>query len=1228
VKYAGLDINNSTRDQITVGGTLTASGVTELKFTPPASGLISGTYTLITAANPVSAVAGNFSIAGLTSGPRPQTFSIAVNGNLVQLVVVGSPGILTWVGDGTANLWNIATTSNWWNTLNLVKDVFYAGDAVTFDGTGSNTPAINLVTSLSPSAVTVSGSANYTFSGVGEIAGATALTKSGSGTLTLNTLNTYSGATVVSDGTLTVNGEISGGGDFTLNGGALVLGSSGAIGGSGTISFGGGTLQFSAANTTDYSSRFGTTAGQAYKLDTAGQDLTLASSLTIASPGGTLTKIGSGNLTLSVANTNILVTVNGGSVVCGDGRATGAAGAGAAGTTIQEGSVDINGQGNYTAAGGLNAYLFTTTVTFGQKAGASTELKDTTGAVPPHGGFSSFVSSTPSIVYDGANNPGAAVISAPWYGSGTQNASTRQVQVGVSANAAIGLEITGVMGQTAATDGRSTTIEKTGAGVLKISNTNFFPGLKISAGKLIVGHVNALGAVRTLANTVTVTNGTLDLNGFSPTISDLEDGGQTAGLVLNSGGSTSTLTVNHDTIASTFGGTLANGSGTLALVKAGANTVTLPGVNTYTGGTTVSSGTLLVNGSIVGGVTVQSGATLGGFGTISGVVTADVGGTVAPGSSIGTLTLGSSPVLNGTVRMEVNRNGGTPLADQIVVTGNPIAYNGTLVIANTGLPLQAGDTFTLFNASGYSGGFTLVSQTPGQVVTWNTSNLTLNGSISVAAVDPPMDLPPFVPVFTSGVDGYSCYRIPAMVTTTNGTVIAMADGRISSCDDIPNPIDLVVKRSFDNGNTWGLMQVVTDYGSNTNDTDDYPYYGLTGISRVSSGDAALLVDRTNGRLWTLYDNSGVLIGERKIKLEMKYSDDDGATWSSRIDVEALNPGLRPAEAFFLTGPGNGIQLSTGPAAGRLIFGTYTPGYSTIIYSDDHGVTWSLGGNAGGGGGEIQVAETPDGGLIASMRDSGFPSSGVRTFSRSADGGITWSAPYNNTIDPPSIPDPAVQASIYRFTTTNDSNVSRLVHANPADASSRSNMTLRISYDEGVTWPVSNQVYAAGSAYSSVTKLPTGEIGLLFEKDPDSGLQYTRRSVSQITGGADSLPAYDVWKAGQFSPAQLMNPAISGPDADPDGDGYTNYQEFAAGTGPLNALSNLKLNITRTPTNALLNFDGISNKSYTVQYRAALNTGSWQPLTNVATLVTNSAVAIPVPATNAARFYRLTTPQLP
>ncbi len=668
-----LDINNTpANDTVTVGGTLTASGVTTLQFVPPGSGLNAGTYTLFTAANPVSATSANFSIAGLTAGPRPQTFSIAVSGNTVQLVVVGSPGNLTWVGDGTANVWNTGTTSNWFNNLTSLKDVFYANDIVTFDDTGSNTPAINLTGTLLPSAVNVTATKNYTFGGSGQMGGAGTLTVSGSGTLSINNSNSFTGGVTLTAGVLAITNEFALGNptnaapaNVTLNGGALMVTNSLTLGANTnrgiTLGGSGGTLNVSNAATT----------------------LTVAS--IVAGTGNALTKTGNGTLVLSNANTHSLTVVNGGSVICGSGKATGTGSSWAAGATIQSGFLDINGQSNYKPSDGVSNYLFFTAVTFGQVNAATTELKDTTAS---HAGFIIYNGTSPyaGIVYDGANDPGKATISAPWYGTGTSFATTRQVQVGTSANAPVGLEFTGTISQRTSIDGQNTTLEKTGDGVLKISNTNYFPGLKISGGKLIAGHVNALGSVRAIANTVTVTGSgsTLDLNGFSPTISDLEDGGTSDGTVLNNGGSASTLTVTHGTVVSSFSGTLANGSSTLALTKAGANTVTLSGADTYTGATIVSNGTLVVSGSLSAGsaVTVFSNAT---FRVDGGTVNRPVAI-----NNAGTLSVNNNAVVNSTVIISDGGNVSVPGAG--TVTNLTFANTGAMNfnVANGGILTVAG----------------------------------------------------------------------------------------------------------------------------------------------------------------------------------------------------------------------------------------------------------------------------------------------------------------------------------------------------------------------------------------------------------------------------------------------------------------------------------------------------------------------------------------------------------
>jgi autotransporter-associated beta strand protein len=188
------------------------------------------------------------------------------------------------------------------------------------------------------------------------------------------------------------------------------------------------------------------------------------------------------------------------------------------------------------------------------------------------------------------------------------------------------------------------------------------------------------------------------------------------------------------------------------LTKNGAGILTLSGTNTYTGATTINAGTVALGsaGSIAssrsiaiaggalfdvsavgGGFTLGAAKTLSGSGTVNGTITNQ--GTIAPGASgtIGTLTLNNSPVLKGALLMKVNRNNGTPLNDQIRLPAGVMTYGGTLTVNNLGTPLTGGDSFTIFSATSYNGGFaTLNLPALGAGLAWNTNALA-NGVLSV-----------------------------------------------------------------------------------------------------------------------------------------------------------------------------------------------------------------------------------------------------------------------------------------------------------------------------------------------------------------------------------------------------------------------------------------------------------------------------------------------------------------
>ncbi|HEY6773328.1 MAG TPA: autotransporter domain-containing protein, partial [Oxalicibacterium sp.] len=238
-------------------------------------------------------------------------------------------------------------------------------------------------------------------------------------------------------------------------------------------------------------------------------------------------------------------------------------------------------------------------------------------------------------------------------------------------------------------------VSKTGAGTMVLSGANTYTGgTTVNAGALRAGAVNTLSSSSafTLANTA---GATLDLNNFNQTIGSLSGGGATGGdITLGSG----TLTTGGNNSSTNYAGVI---SGSGGVTKQGSGIMILSGINTYTGATTISGGTLSVNGSITSPVTVNSGGALGGSGTINGAVGIGAGGVFAPGNSIGTITVnGNLSFAAGSIyRVEVDAAGNN---DRINVTGAPgtAALNGTVDVQAGAGTYAANTTYTLLNATG------------------------------------------------------------------------------------------------------------------------------------------------------------------------------------------------------------------------------------------------------------------------------------------------------------------------------------------------------------------------------------------------------------------------------------------------------------------------------------------------------------------------------------------------
>ena len=340
-------------------------------------------------------------------------------------------------------------------------------------------------------------------------------------------------------------------------------------------------------------------------------------------------------------------------------------------------------------------------------------------------------------------------------------------------------------------------------------------------------------------------------------------------------------------------------------------------------------------------------------------------------------------------------------------------------------------------------------------------------------------------LFISGQDGYHTYRIPALIVSSNGTLLAFCEGRKNSASDTGD-IDLLLKRSTDGGQTWGPLQVIWNDSTNT------------------CGNPCPVLDRHTGTLWLLMTHNAGDMSESRITRQLQFatrtvwiskSDDNGQTWDAPSEITAAVKD--PSWGWYATGPGVGLQIERGPHRGRLVIpcdhsyhrpavdgaGKQPDGGSHVIDSDDHGRTWKLGGAVRPNLNECQVVELvePPGGLLLNMRN--YARGTRRGHATSSDGGLSWTSPQTQ----PELIEPRCQASILRYSWPEGTNRGLLLFANPA-ALRRTNLTIRASYDDGKTWPLARTLQPQAAAYSCLTRLPDDRIGCLYERGDTNAYQ--------------------------------------------------------------------------------------------------------------------------------------------
>jgi len=361
-------------------------------------------------------------------------------------------------------------------------------------------------------------------------------------------------------------------------------------------------------------------------------------------------------------------------------------------------------------------------------------------------------------------------------------------------------------------------------------------------------------------------------------------------------------------------------------------------------------------------------------------------------------------------------------------------------------------------------------------------------------------------VFESGKEGYKSYRIPAIIKLPDNELLAFCEGRVNGAGDFGD-INIVMKHSSDNGKTWSSLSTIVDADS------------------LQAGNPAPVIDRTDpaypgGRIFLFYNTGNNHEGEvRKGKglREVWYitSVDAGVSWSKPTNItlqvhRPMQPKVNVAYNFnedwrsYANTPGHALQIQNGNYRGRIyIAANHSAGnpkakaedyFAHGYYTDDHGKTFHLSETINmPGGNEATAAEISNNGLLFNARNQKGDVK-ARIVARSNDGGQTWSSV---TIDK-NLPDPVCEGSLLNIGTKKGKQL--LAFCNAADTMQRNNLTLRISYDEGITWKLNIPIDKSDdrkkdyTAYSDLVLVNKKNIGVLYESDNYKAILFTVISI--------------------------------------------------------------------------------------------------------------------------------------
>ena len=361
-----------------------------------------------------------------------------------------------------------------------------------------------------------------------------------------------------------------------------------------------------------------------------------------------------------------------------------------------------------------------------------------------------------------------------------------------------------------------------------------------------------------------------------------------------------------------------------------------------------------------------------------------------------------------------------------------------------------------------------------------------------------------VSVFVGGEEGHKSFRIPAIVSLPTGQLFAFAEGRVNGSGDYGD-INLVMKRSIDNGTSWSDMQTIVNNDS-LQAGNPAPVVDLLDPS-YPKGVVYLFYNTGNNHEWEMREGKGI----REVWYVRSF--DLGESWSLPINITAQvhrpnQPGIHPTYAFkedwrsYALTPGHAMQFQNGKYKGRIfVAANHSSGqpkdqfrdYNAHgFYTDDHGKTFKLSASVDiPGSNEAIAAELSNDRMMMSIRNQrGDIRSRILAYSK--DGGANWDTAYFDS----SLPDPVCQGSILTLGYKHGKAIVGL--SNAADVQYRNNLTLRISDDEGTSWKTSilidkndEKKKQDWTAYSDLVMINKRSIGVLYERDNYSAIVFKR-----------------------------------------------------------------------------------------------------------------------------------------